>query len=76
MVVLWIECILMQAYLETDPSARGQPESYTARYKTFACSQVDAAIAKYDSLSNEIGEALRIGEGKLYLGQFSSFSVY
>ena len=45
----------LQAYLETDPSARGQPESYTARYKTFACSQVDAAIAKYDSLSSEIG---------------------
>ena len=53
-----------QAYLETDPSARGQPETYTARYKTFACSQVEAAIAEYDKLSKDLGEALFLGAGQ------------
>lgn len=41
--------------METDPSARGQPESYTARYKGFACAQIEMAIAEYDKMSNDLG---------------------
>lgn len=58
--------------METDPSARGQPESYTARYKTFACSQIDAAIAKYDSLSSEIGKHVVAEAERHTCSRFSS----
>jgi len=47
----------MQAYLESDPSSRDLLETYTLRYRTFACQQVESAISMHDQLADRIGEA-------------------
>jgi hypothetical protein len=55
-VTLKVIAYLVQAYLETDPSSRDLPESYTLRYRSFAMQQVENAINMHDRLSEQIGK--------------------
>ncbi len=46
---------VIQAYLETDPSARVTKDEYVMRYQRFARDDLERALQKYDALHSTMG---------------------